>query len=255
VATDVGGTKEVVQDGVTGLLAPPNDPFAFAQRILWLLSHPKERAEMELRAHEKVQTFFTWDRGADGYTALFNRLLADGRNEDEPADKAVWWSSESFPTRTRLPSPYCQIVTACNQPMNSGHFTVFSTRLRKRLKVKAWDWRLAIHSGSLMTLAVSHIFNKYTNTPSEQAPLIRDYCASGYIDCLHTWGDFSNEPFDRKYAEWAVNEAISQRNAPADLVNHGNKNNTHNLNLGWRITRAPTRNRRRIMSIWPFGRG
>jgi glycosyltransferase involved in cell wall biosynthesis len=34
IATDVGGLPEVVRDGETGLLLPPNDPAALARRIL-----------------------------------------------------------------------------------------------------------------------------------------------------------------------------------------------------------------------------
>ncbi len=75
-------------------------------------------------------------------------------------------------------------------------------------------------------------FDKYSNRPSDQAPVIRDYFASGYIDCLHTWGDFSNVPFERKYAEWVVEECAAQGLRLPIWVNHGNVNNTHNINRG-----------------------
>jgi hypothetical protein len=75
-------------------------------------------------------------------------------------------------------------------------------------------------------------FNKYSHAPSEQAPLIRDYYSSGFIDCLHTWGDFTNVPFERKYAEWAAEEASARGISLPIWVNHGNRNNTHNINSG-----------------------
>ncbi len=75
-------------------------------------------------------------------------------------------------------------------------------------------------------------FDKYSNRPSDQASLIRDYYAAGYIDCLHTWGDFTNLPFERKYAEWAVEESLRQGMNLPIWVNHGNVNNTHNINRG-----------------------
>jgi len=76
VATDVGGMKEVIEDGVTGLLVPPVDPRALAQKICWLLEHPKDRSKMEQNARARVEQKFTWDRNADSYAALFSRLLA-----------------------------------------------------------------------------------------------------------------------------------------------------------------------------------
>ena len=58
VATEVGGTPELVQHGETGLLAPPRDPRALADRLLALLRDPplaqrlgaegRRRAEAEL---------------------------------------------------------------------------------------------------------------------------------------------------------------------------------------------------------------
>jgi len=41
VATAVGGTPEVVADGSTGFLVPPNDPVRLAERIGQLLADPK----------------------------------------------------------------------------------------------------------------------------------------------------------------------------------------------------------------------
>lgn len=75
-------------------------------------------------------------------------------------------------------------------------------------------------------------FDKYSNRPSDQASLIRDYYTAGYIDCLHSWGDFTNLPFERKYAEWAVEESLRQGMSLPIWVNHGNVNNTHNINRG-----------------------
>ena len=40
VGCRVGGTSEVVQDGETGVLVPPGDPFALGQAILDMLAKP-----------------------------------------------------------------------------------------------------------------------------------------------------------------------------------------------------------------------
>lgn len=39
LATDVGGFHEIVKDGYTGKLVPPNDPQAFADGIVWFLNN------------------------------------------------------------------------------------------------------------------------------------------------------------------------------------------------------------------------
>jgi glycosyltransferase involved in cell wall biosynthesis len=39
LATEVGGFREIVQDGSTGKIVPPNDPQAFAAGIGWFLEH------------------------------------------------------------------------------------------------------------------------------------------------------------------------------------------------------------------------
>ena len=50
VATAAGGTLDIVQDGVTGLLREPRKPEELAGAILWLLDHPCEAEEMREEA-------------------------------------------------------------------------------------------------------------------------------------------------------------------------------------------------------------
>lgn len=76
VATDVGGVKEIVQHGVTGLLVPANDPAALAEQMLWMLAHPDERQKMEARAKALVSVGFTWDANADKYVALLSDVVS-----------------------------------------------------------------------------------------------------------------------------------------------------------------------------------
>jgi glycosyltransferase involved in cell wall biosynthesis len=60
VCTDVASMPEVVEDGVTGFVVPPNDPAALGARIAWLKEHPREAAEMGRRARLRVLEKFTW---------------------------------------------------------------------------------------------------------------------------------------------------------------------------------------------------
>ncbi|MCS5696345.1 glycosyltransferase family 4 protein [Desulfofundulus thermocisternus] len=59
VATRVGGLPEIVLDGETGLLVPPQDPRALAQAIEHLLLKRKEAEEMGQRGRKRVIRFFT----------------------------------------------------------------------------------------------------------------------------------------------------------------------------------------------------
>ena len=76
-------------------------------------------------------------------------------------------------------------------------------------------------------------FKGLSTEPSELAPLFRNYIGAGYIDTLHTYGDFSQPGvFYRPYAIQAVREMRDQNLNISVWVNHGNKNNIQNLNKG-----------------------
>jgi glycosyltransferase involved in cell wall biosynthesis len=60
VCTDVAAMPEVVVDGVTGFVVPPNDPAALRARLLWLRDHPHEAEAMGRAARRQVLEKFTW---------------------------------------------------------------------------------------------------------------------------------------------------------------------------------------------------
>jgi glycosyltransferase involved in cell wall biosynthesis len=61
ICTNVGGMPEIVRDGVTGFIVPPNDPIALREKIHWLLDHPDQAAQMGQQARSEVLKNFTWD--------------------------------------------------------------------------------------------------------------------------------------------------------------------------------------------------
>lgn len=65
ICTDVASLPEIVEDGVTGLVVPPNDAAALGQRISWLRSNPHEAARMGAAARRRVLDRFTWDAVVD----------------------------------------------------------------------------------------------------------------------------------------------------------------------------------------------
>ena len=59
VGSCVGGTKEIVLDGETGLLCPPGDCAALAERLNRLRTHPDEAAEMGRAGQRRALQRFT----------------------------------------------------------------------------------------------------------------------------------------------------------------------------------------------------
>jgi len=54
IVTNVGGSAEAVKHQVTGLVIPPASVDAAEDAILYLATHPHERAEMASKARETV---------------------------------------------------------------------------------------------------------------------------------------------------------------------------------------------------------
>lgn len=72
VCTDVASMPEVVEDGVTGFVVPPNDPDALRERLLWLRDNPARRAEMGAAAHRRVLEKFTWPSVVRNCLEIYN---------------------------------------------------------------------------------------------------------------------------------------------------------------------------------------
>lgn len=75
VATDVGGTREVVTEGVNGHLVPARDARAMAGRLLDLLGDPARCRDMGDRGRELVRSGFSFAQQSARYVALFDELL------------------------------------------------------------------------------------------------------------------------------------------------------------------------------------
>jgi glycosyltransferase involved in cell wall biosynthesis len=77
VATAVGGTPEVVVDGVTGFLVPPRDPEALADAILCLLRDPELRKRMGTVGRARVTEHFSVEQMVGKTEALYEQLLKE----------------------------------------------------------------------------------------------------------------------------------------------------------------------------------
>lgn len=60
VCTSVGSMPEVVVDGETGFIVPPNDPAALRDRLIFLRDHAAEALRMGEAGRQRVASLFTW---------------------------------------------------------------------------------------------------------------------------------------------------------------------------------------------------
>lgn len=77
IASAVGGHLDTVQDGVTGLLVPPRDPAALADRISRLLADPGWRAELGAAGAARARARYSWGRIAAETEAVYACLRQD----------------------------------------------------------------------------------------------------------------------------------------------------------------------------------
>ncbi len=75
LATRVGGTPEIITDGQDGLLVPPADAGALADKIIYILSHPDMAKKMGQAARLTVQEKFTAAGMARKTEALYAEML------------------------------------------------------------------------------------------------------------------------------------------------------------------------------------
>ena len=74
VATGVDGTVEIVEDGVSGLIVPPRDPKAIAEKINYMIDNPEDKKQMEEKAVERYEEEFSFDTLAGSYIDYYRSL-------------------------------------------------------------------------------------------------------------------------------------------------------------------------------------
>jgi glycosyltransferase involved in cell wall biosynthesis len=76
VATAVGGTPEVIEDGVHGLLVPAGQPELLARGIADALANDDRRRTMGSQGRNRVLAEFTFEAQGRQYRELFRKLMA-----------------------------------------------------------------------------------------------------------------------------------------------------------------------------------
>lgn len=78
VASDVGGLPEIVEDGVSGLVVPPDDPDVLAAALLELLRDPARAAALGAAGRDRALAAFSQDRCTDRVEELYRAALETG---------------------------------------------------------------------------------------------------------------------------------------------------------------------------------
>jgi glycosyltransferase involved in cell wall biosynthesis len=76
VTTTVGGIPETIENGRNGFLVKPFNSRQFADRILFLLEHPTEAAEMGKKARQTVEQKLDWRIVVKDAIKVYNEVLS-----------------------------------------------------------------------------------------------------------------------------------------------------------------------------------
>jgi glycosyltransferase involved in cell wall biosynthesis len=75
ISTRISGSEDLIEPGVNGLLAPPEDPEAMARAIVSMLEDPAVAAAMGRRARSTIEGGYTIRAVAGRYQELYHSML------------------------------------------------------------------------------------------------------------------------------------------------------------------------------------
>ncbi|MBI3408466.1 MAG: glycosyltransferase [Planctomycetes bacterium] len=91
VATDVGGTKEIISDGVHGWLTPRRDAEALAQAIGEALSEPARTARIVHAARHRIENELSFSARLRAVEAIYEELAAARRTKGAAGTTMLAW--------------------------------------------------------------------------------------------------------------------------------------------------------------------
>jgi len=103
VASDVGGTRELIEEGRTGFLINRSDSKTLQERLAELLSNPRMRSVMGQSAREHYEKHFTFERMAEQTFQIYEQLVGtrvQSKRTPQPNRRRVVHVVESFAAGT-----------------------------------------------------------------------------------------------------------------------------------------------------------
>ena len=77
IASDVGGHRELIRHGETGLLVPAGDPGALAEALERLARDPQQREALGRQGRRWVSSERTWGRNAERYRVIYRSVTRE----------------------------------------------------------------------------------------------------------------------------------------------------------------------------------
>ena len=75
VATAAGGVLDSIEDQVTGLLVPLQNPSKMAETILWVINHPEQAVCMGETAQQKAKERFSIKQHVFSIQQIYQKIL------------------------------------------------------------------------------------------------------------------------------------------------------------------------------------
>ena len=80
IATNVGGTREIISGNNDGYLSQPKNIEQLKDKLSDLIDHPEKRLVFGQNAYQAVKSKFSWDHATDQYLEVFSKLLENRKN-------------------------------------------------------------------------------------------------------------------------------------------------------------------------------
>jgi glycosyltransferase involved in cell wall biosynthesis len=145
VATSVGGVPELITDGETGLLVPPENPLALGQAVLRLLSNRELAVRLGQAARERLNTVSHARNTAHRLATIYHEVRSERRSArmiPEPAilhranRRSQTAHTSASPMRNPCPKPSRRVQHAMHNLLHRY------AALRGYASDQTWDWVL-----------------------------------------------------------------------------------------------------------------